>query len=85
MEEFIKIFQGLNRAHGVTYVDRKGADGQKIKGKSFVQRDIVTEKMWHNHLNGIEPSLGIIPITDDNTCKWGCIDIDSMQVLTTKN
>jgi hypothetical protein len=77
MEEFIKIFQGLNRAHGVTYVDRKGADGQKIKGKSFVQRDIVTEKMWHNHLNGVEPSLGIIPITDDNTCKWGCIDIDS--------
>ena len=21
-------------------------------------------------------SLGIIPITDDNTCQWGCIDID---------
>ena len=77
MEKFIKIFAGLDRAHGVTYVDRKGADGQKIKGKSFVQREFVTNEMWENHLNGIEPSLGIIPITDDNTCKWGCIDIDS--------
>ena len=36
MDDFIKIFAGLDRAHGVTYVDRKGADGQKIKGKSFV-------------------------------------------------
>ncbi len=77
MDEFIKIFQGLTRAHGVTYVDRKAADGQKIKGKSFVQREFVTNEMWENHLKGIEPSLGIIPITDDNTCKWGCIDIDS--------
>ena len=77
MDDFIKIFSGLDRAHGVTYVDRKGADGQKIKGKSFVQREFVTNEMWENHLKGIEPSLGIIPITDDNTCKWGCIDIDS--------
>ena len=77
MDDFIKIFAGLDRAHGVTYVDRKGADGQKIKGKSFVQREFVTNEMWENHLKGIEPSLGIIPITDDNTCKWGCIDIDS--------
>ena len=30
-----------------------------------------------NHLQGVEPSLGIIPINDDNKCKWGCIDIDS--------
>ena len=62
MEEFIKIFQGLDRAHGVTYVESNGADGQKIKGKSFVQREPITEKMWHNHLDGIEDSLGIIPI-----------------------
>ena len=66
LESFKEIFYGLDRAHGVTYVDRKGADGQKIKGKSFVQREFVTNEMWENHLKGIEPSLGIIPITDDN-------------------
>ena len=65
------------RAHGKTFVDKKGADGQKIKGKSFVVREIVTDDLWLSHLKGLEPSLGIIPINDDNKCKWGCIDIDS--------
>ena len=76
MEKFIKIFKGLERAHGVTYVEKKG-NGEKIKGKSFVKRDPVTENLWRNHLQGTEPSLGIIPINDENKCRWGCIDIDS--------
>jgi hypothetical protein len=33
--------------------------------------------MWLSHLQGREPSLGIIPINDENKCIWGCIDIDS--------
>ena len=77
VERFKNIFQGLERARGVTYVDKKGADGQKIKGKSFVKRDPVTDDLWLKHLQGTEPSLGIIPINDDNKCRWGCIDIDS--------
>ena len=76
MEDFRKIFTGLERAHGCTYVDKKGADGLKVKGKSFVKREPVTEELWQNHLNGIEPSLGIIPINEDNKCRWGCIDVD---------
>ena len=31
MEEFKKIFTGLKRAHGCTFVDKKGADGLKVK------------------------------------------------------
>ena len=46
VESFKKIFQGLERARGVTYVDKKGADGQKIKGKSFVTRAYVADDMW---------------------------------------
>ena len=65
IERFIDIFKGLERAHGVTYVDKKG-NGEKIKGKSFVKRDPVTENLWRSHLQGTEPSLGIIPIDDDN-------------------
>ena len=76
MERFRQIFTGLERAHGCTYVDKKGADGLKVKGKSFVKTEIVTDKHWEDHLNGIEPSLGIIPINENNECKWGCIDID---------
>ena len=76
MEDFRKIFEGLRRAHGCTYVDKKGVDGLKIKGKSFVKREIVTDKHWEDHLNGVEPSLGIVPINENNECRWGCIDVD---------
>ena len=40
MERFRQIFTGLERAHGCTYVDKKGADGLKVKGKSFVKREM---------------------------------------------
>jgi len=62
MKNFIDLFSGLQRAHGCTYVEKKNADGTKIKGKSFVKREPVTDKLWQDHINGIEPSLGIIPI-----------------------
>ena len=77
IDKFIIIFSGLQRAHGATYIEKKGTDGTKIKGQSFVKREEVTKKMWQDHLNGIEPSLGIIPINEENKCRWCCIDIDS--------
>ena len=76
MKNFIDLFSGLKRAHGCTYVEKKSADGTKVKGKSFVKREPVTDKLWHDHINGIEPSLGIIPIDENNQCRWGCIDVD---------
>jgi len=30
---------------------------------------------WEEHLAG-KRSLGIIPIDENNQCRWGCIDID---------
>ena len=77
IERFKNIFNGLQRAHGCTYIEKKNTDGTKIKGKSFVKREPVTDLLWQNHLKGIEPSLGIIPINEKNKCSWGCIDIDS--------
>jgi hypothetical protein len=76
IESFREIFQGLDRAHGVTIVGESNGNGTKIKGKSFVKREPVTSELWLKHLQGKE-SLGVIPINDDNKCKWGCIDIDS--------
>ena len=77
MEKFIEIFRGLSRAHGCTYINTVPKNGVKLKTKSFVKREKVTEDLWHKHLQGIEPSLGIIPINEEDTCKWGCIDVDS--------
>ena len=76
VDKFKQIFQGLNRAHGVTKVSEVNSNGNKIKGKSFIIRENITDDHWLNHLQGKE-SLGVIPINDDNKCKWGCIDIDS--------
>ena len=76
IERFKNIFDGLDRAHGVTVVGESNGDGNKVKGKSFVKRETVTDDLWQKHLDGLE-SLGVIPINDDNKCKWGCIDIDS--------
>ena len=76
VDKFKEIFQGLNRAHGVTKVSEVNSNGNKIKGKSFIIRENIKDDHWLNHLQGKE-SLGVIPINDDNKCKWGCIDIDS--------
>ena len=76
IDKFKHIFTGLERAHGVTKVGESNGNGTKVKGKSFVKREPVTDLLWQQHLEGTE-SLGVIPINDDNNCKWGCIDIDS--------
>ena len=76
IEKFKSIFEGLDRAHGVTIVGESNGNGTKVKGKSFVKREPVTDELWQKHLDGVD-SLGVIPINDENKCKWGCIDIDS--------
>ncbi|MHA2122786.1 MAG: hypothetical protein ACW990_16435, partial [Promethearchaeota archaeon] len=48
---------------------------QTISGK-IILTVWVLDDLWENHINGVGPALGIIPITEANTCKWGCIDID---------
>jgi hypothetical protein len=75
LERFIERFSGQNRAYGTTEVVGLREDG-KNKVDSYVQHGEPTVDLWQKHLDGKEPSLGIIPITDDNTCRWGCIDID---------
>ena len=54
IERFKNIFEGLDRAHGVTIVGESNGNGQKVKGKSFVKREPVTDELWQNHLNGTE-------------------------------
>ena len=43
-------------------------------------KQVVEEKLWQAHLDGVGPSLGIIPIRADNTARWGCIDIDTYPI-----
>ena len=76
-EKFKNIFEGLKIAYGQYQKGDVAANGDKQKGKAFIVRKNVSDDLWEKHLQGEGPALGIIPIREDNTCRWGCIDIDS--------
>lgn len=75
VEKFMAVFDGLKEAYGYYRVEKKNAAG-KSTGKAGVIREPRTKKLWENHLAGNGQGLGIIPINEDNQCKWGCIDVD---------
>jgi len=74
-EKFKEIFSGLQSAYG-QYQKGERSETGKQKGKAFIIRKPITDNLWEDHLNGVDPALGIIPINENNNCKWGCIDID---------
>ena len=79
VEKFINIFSGLSFAHGSFKKSSSKLPG-KAEGISLVKREEVTSVMWENHLNGIGPSLGIMPVTEESLCRWGCIDVDDFNL-----
>ena len=74
-DKFKNIFSGLTIAYGQYQPGERGENG-KQQGKAFIVRGTVTDELWTNHLEGKGAALGIIPITENNDCRWGCIDID---------
>lgn len=72
---FKEIFSGLDIAYGTYKILSEKGSGKQA-GKAVVVRKPPTDDLWVQHLEGVDPSLGIIPIRADNTCTWGCIDID---------
>ena len=75
-EKLKNIFEGLDRAYG-QYKSGDPKSNGKLGGQAFIKKETVHDSLWIKHLEGEEPALGIIPITDDSTCIWGCIDIDT--------
>lgn len=75
ISRFKAIFSGLDIAYGTYKIESAKGNGKQA-GKAVVVRKPPTDDLWQKHLEGVEPSLGIIPIRADNTCIWGCIDID---------
>ena len=73
---FSQIFDGLKVAFGTYRVDRKAQTGKNV-GKATVVKAPRTPEHWEGHLSGKGDAIGIIPINEDNSCVWGCIDIDT--------
>lgn len=74
VNKFSAIFDGLKEAYGTFKVEKKQANG-KNTGRAGLVRQPRTKDLWEKHLQGTF-GIGIIPINEDNSCKWGCIDID---------
>ena len=74
VDKFSAIFDGLKEAYGTFKVEKKQANG-KNTGRAGLVRQPRTKDLWEKHLQGTF-GIGIIPINEDNSCKWGCIDID---------
>jgi hypothetical protein len=51
-------------------------DKGKSVAKAFIRRKKITDELWQDHLEGKDPALGVIPINENNECRWGCIDVD---------
>ena len=75
VKKFMSIFDGLQQAYGYFRIDKESSSGKSV-GKAGILREPRTKDLWERHLSGTGNGLGIIPINEDNSCKWGCIDID---------
>ena len=70
-----EIFHGSARAHG-SFIVENGTLGQKAQGKAKTIKTVgATVNHWKDHLEG-KKGLGIIPIDEENSVRWGAIDID---------
>ena len=80
---FKQVFSGLERAHGIYEItgQKNTAKGVKKDGRGRTLQEPLTLDLWEKHLKG-DLSIGVIPLTDDETCKWGCIDVDEYPINT---
>ena len=76
MQNFRKIFEGNNSAYGQLILTGETTEKGKAIGKAFIKREAIPDQLWQDHLDGKDPALGVIPINEQNMCRWGCIDVD---------
>ena len=80
MQKFKEIFEGNKSAYGQLVLTGETTDKGKAKGKAFIKREPIPDTFWQDHLDGKDPALGVIPINEDNMCRWGCIDVDDYKL-----
>ncbi len=78
----MRLFDGYSEAHGTHGATTSNvAKGGKLEIKKSAKtvRSPVTVEVWEQHLSGERP-LGIIPVKEDGTCRWACIDVDRYDI-----
>ena len=74
--KFKEIFEGNTSAYGIMKLTGEVTEKGKAVARALIKRENVIDELWSDHIEGKEPALGIIPINENNMCKWGCIDVD---------
>lgn len=72
--EFHALFLGFEKGKGVYVTKGKSASG-KIQGDARTITEAATVADWKLHLEGRQ-GLGIVPIRQDDTCRFAALDID---------
>lgn len=73
--KFQEFFSGNDKAYGKFIIQGSSEKGSKVSGNAYTEIGKVKKEYYQNHLDG-EVGLGIIPINQDNQCRFGAIDID---------
>lgn len=79
LNKIMTLFRGLQRAHGIYNISKAEQKKRKVGGDAVTKYEPVTEELWQKHLDG-KQGIGIVPITDNNTCWFGAIDIDNYEL-----
>lgn len=77
IQEFMELFTGSTYNYGSTIYHNEnepGTNKKKVTCQTVTQK-LITIEEYKSHLNG-DKGLGIVPINQDNKCKFGVIDID---------
>lgn len=74
-ESLRSLFEGAQGLYGTYAIDPNYSGNGKVGGKALTIKQPVTQELWDLHVLG-KQSIGIVPIRADNTCVWGCIDVD---------
>ena len=84
---FLELFDGSKRKYGIFKPSGlKRADG-KVEGKydwKEFPKDGSELSLFKDHINGVH-SIGIVPIREDSTCSYGCIDVDKIKSVEEAN
>lgn len=74
LDEFANLFRGNQRSYG-RWLEERGSNG--VRGKNITEKGSYRHDNFREHLEGAGTGIGVVPILDDATCWWGCIDIDN--------
>ncbi len=77
---FSRLYQGYSKAYGQYDTKLRVQENGKNVGRAWTVPAAPSLEIYREHLDGIGNGLGILMLQDDNTCRFGAIDVDDYNV-----